>query len=126
MDMDWLRNVCEWIVTHWKSIGLLGALGLAGKMIHWWWDYRKKKADALLAEHELKTRSAETVREERIKSYVRFFELDLEKTREKLFKEGNSVGTLGYMSRPQAAPGESQDEVDEAWERFCKKRNGKS
>ena len=61
-------------------------------------------------------------REQRIEGYVDFLEQDLNSKIIEAKKRGAVFNRTGYLEHPKATEGESQQEVDEAYDRFCKRK----
>jgi CxxC motif-containing protein (DUF1111 family) len=86
-------------------------------------------AKELHEEMESKVRSqkaqielAAAQREQRIVGYVDFLAHDFDTKIADAKKRGAVLGRTAYLDRPMALEGESQQEVDEAYYRFCKIR----
>lgn len=86
-------------------------------------------AKELHEEMESKARSRKAVielagaeREQRILGYVDFLARDFDTKIADARKRGAVLNRTAYFDRPQALEGENQQEVDEAYHRFCKIR----
>jgi hypothetical protein len=86
-------------------------------------------AKELHEEMEAKARSqkalidlASAQREQRIEGFVDFLEQDFNSKVIEAKKRGAVFNRTGYLEHPKATEGESQQEVDEAYHRFCMRK----
>jgi len=114
-------SVWDWLA----AIGIAGLVGLAGKLIHWLWDYRKKKAEALKAEAELadfqftvRKRMEAEGREETIKAHVKDFQKQWDEKISTLKARGVPTMNMWPVGGPVLLEGEDSEIVAEAWKRF--------